>query len=514
VFTWHNHRFPNPTQLHSDLAKEGFKSVVILDPGVKIEKGYKVYDEGVENELFVKYPDGSLYEGQVWPGWCHFPDFTLEKTRNWWANKIKDLADAGVSGFWNDMNEPAVWGKNFPDITRFDMDGNSASHKMAHNIYGMQMARSTAQGAAQHLPNKRPFVLTRAAFAGSQRYAAIWTGDNYSSSDHLLLGTLLVNNLGLSGYAFAGNDVGGFIGECSTNLFIRWIQVGAFTPLFRVHSMINSRSAEPWSFGEEAEEIARNYIKFRYAILPYIYTAFYEHSQSGMPISRSLLIDYYADKNIFKQEFQYEFLFGSALLICAVLPDKNLHKVYLPESMWYDFFTDTKFQGSKEHILELPMEKLPVFVKEGSFIPMQEPGNHTAHIVSDVLALHFYHCKHSTSYTYYEDEGDGFGYNQGVFVRYAISFSAEENAIHIAKIEGNYQSRFTRIKLYLHGFEKLGTIKVNGKIASINTSDFSFMAPISDFDPFSKRENNNMQIKNLPYIEFAFENQININVEK
>jgi alpha-glucosidase len=204
VFTWHPDRFPNPKAMLQELRDMGFNVVVILDPGIKKQPGYHAYDEGKEQDLFVKYPDGEEFYGQVWPGWSAFPDFTMEEARTWWGDKMKSISDAGVQGFWNDMNEPAAWGQHLPDLIEFQYDGEGATHKKARNVYGMQMARSTNEGAKKLLEGNRPFVLTRAGYSGIQRYAAVWTGDNVSSDEHMLAGVRLINSMGLTGIAFAG----------------------------------------------------------------------------------------------------------------------------------------------------------------------------------------------------------------------------------------------------------------------------------------------------------------------
>ncbi|MFM2285326.1 MAG: hypothetical protein RLZZ543_823, partial [Bacteroidota bacterium] len=228
VFTWHPTRFPDPEGLLKELKAMGFNVVVILDPGIKREQGYHAYDDGKQKDMFVKYPDGAEYNGQVWPGWSAFPDFTMEAAREWWAEKMHAITDVGVEGFWNDMNEPAAWGQHLPDLIEFDYEGEGATHKKARNVYGMQMARSTQEGGKKLLKGKRPFVLTRAGYSGIQRHAAVWTGDNVSNDDHMLAGVRLVNSMGLTGVAFAGYDVGGFAGEASPELFARWIALGAF----------------------------------------------------------------------------------------------------------------------------------------------------------------------------------------------------------------------------------------------------------------------------------------------
>ncbi|MFN4990229.1 MAG: TIM-barrel domain-containing protein, partial [Ignavibacteria bacterium] len=228
IFTWNKDRFPDPKGMISSLKQKGFNTAVIIDPGIKVEKGYAAYEEGAKDNLFLKYPDGTDYTGQVWPGWCHFPDFTNPKTRTWWGNSFKSLVDVGIRGFWNDMNEPATWGQRFPDLVEFSFEGLNGTHRRGHNVYGLEMARATFEGTKELLKGERPFILTRAGFSGVQRYSAVWTGDNVSSDDHMMLGVRMLSSLGLVGVPYVGMDIGGFSGNPSKELFARWISIGAF----------------------------------------------------------------------------------------------------------------------------------------------------------------------------------------------------------------------------------------------------------------------------------------------
>jgi alpha-glucosidase len=281
IFTWSKRDFPDPKGMIKKLKELGFEVVVMCDPGIKVEEGYKTYDEGVRNQVFIKYPDGTDYMGQVWPGMVSLPDFTNPVAREWWKEQFKEYIELGVEGFWNDMNEIATWGHMLPENIEMSFEGNKASMRKGRNIYGSQMARSTYEGTKALLNGKRPFNLTRSAYSGIQRYSAVWTGDNVSYDEHMMLGVRMVSSMGLGGIAFAGYDVGGFVGDATRKLFARWISIGAFSPFFRGHSMINSRDAEPWAYGEEVEQISRNYIKFRYQLLPYIYSCFMTQPKQG-----------------------------------------------------------------------------------------------------------------------------------------------------------------------------------------------------------------------------------------
>lgn len=501
VFTFHPQRFPSPAKMVKELKEQDFHTIVILDPGIKVEKGYAPYDEGVKNNYFAQYPDGENYSGEVWPGWSHFPDFTNPGVRKWWAEKMKFYTTKGIDGFWNDMNEPAAWGQTVPDLVEFDYEGNHTTHKQAHNIYGMQMARSTFTGAQQNLKGARPFVLNRSGYSGVQRFAATWTGDNVASDEHMLCGVRLVNSLGLSGVPFAGYDVGGFAGDPSPALFARWIVLGAFSPLFRCHSMINSKDAEPWAFGEEVEEISRNYIGLRYRLLPYIYATFYESSQTGTPVARSLALDYAFDEKIYEHRYQNQYFFGDAFLIPPVESGKEFLKCYLPENDWYDLHTGNAIPAG-EQIVELRNERYPVFVKGSSIVPMQSLVQSTAESPKEVLEIHLYKGRHNNSFLYYEDDGATYKYQKGQFYSRHITYHAGANKLVLAKPQGKFKTKFTQIKLHFHGFGDMGVVKIQQEPTILFNEDYVFIKPVSHFDPFYKPNTDDMANYNLPFILF------------
>ncbi|MCX6251006.1 MAG: glycoside hydrolase family 31 protein [Bacteroidetes bacterium] len=462
IFTWHKIRFPQPKSMIDALKNKGFHVVTIVDPGIKIEKGYSSYEDGITNDYFAKYPDGKLYVGRVWPGRCHFPDFTKESTRKWWGNSFAALIDPGVEGFWNDMNEPSAWGQSIPAIVQFDFDGHHGSMAEAHNIYGLNMSRATFEGTKSLLGGKRPFVLTRAAYAGIQRYSAVWTGDNDASDEHMLLSARLVNSMGLSGIAFTGPDMGGFIGIPSKELFTRWLSLGVYTPFLRNHAVVDSKDKEPWSFGEETERIAIELLNQRYQLLPYIYSAFYEATQSGMPVARSLAIANTFDEKIYWRTYQNEYMFGDNLLIAPVTSDQQFAKVYLPEGEWYRLSSNAKYQGNTEVIVEAPLNDLPVFVKASGIIPMQSVIEYTAQKPSVALELHIYNGKTPSSFTFYEDDGTTYSYENGSYYKRMIIFDPRTKTITLAKSEGSFDSKFSAIHLILHDFSEMG-IKVDEK---------------------------------------------------
>lgn len=501
IFTWDTKRFPDPEKLISELKERGFKIVVMCDPGIKIQKGYQPYEEGLKEDVFIKYPDGVPYQGEVWPGWCHFPDFTNPKTREWWQQQMLNYTEMGVEGFWNDMNEIATWGNMLPELLEMDFDQHPATSRKGRNIYGMQMSRSTYESAKENL-GQRPFNLTRAGFSGIQRYAAVWTGDNTANDEHMLLGVRLVNSLGLSGVSFAGYDVGGFIENANEKLFARWISIGAFAPFFRGHSMINSRDSEPWAFGEEVEEISRNYIKLRYRLLPYIYSLFYESTITGMPVARSLALYHPHNHNIYNKEFENQYFFGPSILVAPVESSKELTKVYLPEGTWYDLYTDQQYEGDQTVISECPIEKLPVFVKGGNVLLLQPSGENAEH-KADILELHLYKGNAASEFQLYDDDGISFEYEKEKYHKRAISYDGK-NKLKLSEANGSYTPSWKNIRLYIHGFSPEKII-VNSKAKEVQKETYRFIMPISNFDPIGTIKADELNIKALPFVEFAYE---------
>jgi len=506
VFTFDGEKFPDAKGMITALKAKGFRVVVIMDPGIKTENGYLVYDEGKGKDLFVKFPDGIQYEGQVWPGWCAFPDFTKPQTRTWWAEKMSFYTEAGVDGFWTDMNEPASWGQFTPNLIEFDFDGNTTSHRQARNVYGMQMARSAQEGSLLQNGNKRPFVLTRAGFSGIQRFAAAWTGDNIASEEHMLAGIRLINSLGMSGVAFAGYDVGGFAGEASRSLFARWMSIAAFSPLYRAHSMINSCDAEPWAFGEEVEEISKNYMKLRYRLLPTIYNAFYEATQSGLPLVSSLAINYSNENEVFSTSFQNQYLFCNRFLVAPVESYKEITKVYLPKGDWYYLYSDQVYTGGNTIYADCPINYLPVYVKAGSIFSMQSDVYSTGESHDGILRIHVYQGAEGSSFVQYEDDGSSHEYQSGNYLRREITYSPESNRLIFDKTEGSYCGDFKGIRIYFHGFG-ISEFEINGNRKNPILTDYAFLSKLTEFDPLPENDHPFYEVSDLQFLELGYSSE-------
>jgi alpha-glucosidase len=449
IFTWNKKTFPKPKQMLDKLKAMDFRLVTIVDPGIKVEEGYKEYDEGVERDYFAKYPDNKNYTGYVWPGRCHFPDFFREDVREWWGAALTALTDPGVEGFWNDMNEPAAWGQNIPWIVKF---GDKFMPEV-RNAYGMQMARATYEGTRKILGNKRPFVLTRAAYSGTQRYSAVWTGDNTGTDAHMLLGQRLVNSLGITGMAFVGVDIGGFSGNPTPELMVRWNSLGTYTPMFRNHAIQGSKMREPWEWGKRNEQIIKKDIEQRYKLLPYLYSSFYQSTQTGLPVSRTLAIEHSFDENVFDERFQNEFMFGDAMLVVPIESTKLSEDIYLPKGAWYRLSSDELYEGEQIVNVPAPLTDLPVFVKASSIIPMQSIVQSTNDKGDGILQIHIWNGNEANSFVYYEDDGVSYDYEQGVYYKRIISFDPGNKNISLSAVEGTFKSRFMQLKFVLHGFE-------------------------------------------------------------
>lgn len=431
VFTFDRTRFPHPQRLLQDLEEAGIHAVPIVDPGVKKDPEYPVYQEGIRQNCFCRYVEGAMYFGDVWPGSSAFPDFTSRSVRSWWGEKQKFYTDIGVEGIWNDMNEPAVFNETKtmdPEVIH-DNDGNPKTHRELHNVYGLFMAEATFHGLKKHLRGKRPFVLTRAGYAGVQRYAAVWTGDNRSFWEHLQMMMPMCMNLGMSGVAFSGSDVGGFAHDATGELLARWTQAGAFTPYFRNHSNLGTVRQEPWAFGEEIEEIVRKYIQLRYKWLPYLYTLFREAYMTGAPVMRPLVMEYPNDTHTWNLSDQ--FLLGPYVMIAPITTPSTFHRVvYLPEGTWYDYWTDEKIKGGRHIMVEADLATLPMFIKEGAILPEAEAKSSTK-TPDDAMTFHIYPTEGETEYAFYEDDGATIRYQEGHYLEQRIRCRFAENVVTI-----------------------------------------------------------------------------------
>lgn len=471
-FTVDRKLFPDFEGMIKDLKEKNFHLVLITDLHIANapSQNYASYDSGMAGDHFVKNPDGSVFTGIVWPGPSVFPDFTQEQTRAWWGSLYKEFVKDGAAGFWNDMNEPSVFNtptKTIPEdvIHRIDEPGfakRTATHAEIHNVFGMQNSRATYEGLLKLDPNTRPFVLTRATYAGGQRYAATWTGDNSSTWNHLRLTTPMIENLGLSGFAFTGADVGGFVGTPMPDLLTKWIEVSAFQPIDRDHTEKGSGDQEPWVGGPAQEAIRKRFIEERYRLLPYFYTLADETSRTGLPMMRSLFLEFpeaMPDRHPIDIDAaaSSEFLLGPDLLIAPPrFPDElDSYMVEFPSSDWYDYWTGKKVKNPSAFKVKPELSTLPVFVRAGAILPIQPLIQSTNETPQGPLTLRVYPgaSKAPCEGSLYLDDGKTFGYQNGEYLR--MKFGCEVTSggvrLHIGAHEGTYPAWWKLIRAEVYG---------------------------------------------------------------
>ena len=502
-FTVNRERFPAFEQMIKDLASQHFHVIAITDLHIAAlpDAGYAPHDSGTAEDHFVKNPDGSTYVAKVWPGDSFFPEFTRQQTRAWWGSLYKEFVADGIAGFWNDMNEPAIFGvasKTMPDDIqhRIDEPGfnqRTATHLEIHNVYGMENSRATYEGLKTLEPNLRPFVLTRASYAGGQRYAATWTGDNSSTWNHLRLTTPMLENLGLSGFALSGADVGGYAGSPQPDLLTKWLEVAAFQPIDRDHTAAGTKDQEPWVHGPEQEAIRRRAIEERYRLMPYLYSTAEEMSRTGLPIERPLFLEFpdvAEDRHPIDLDAPSEFLFGPDILVApAPYPDElDKYEVQLPPGIWYDYWTGERIDRSvklesrdaaqkkdakpqdgsaafKPVIIAPSIAMLPVYVRGGSILPIAPLTQSTMEKPSGPLTLRVYVGEDCRG-TLYQDDGESYDFKQGKFLRMESTCSITGNALHVqvSPHQGSYAPWWSQITIEVYGWDASGAhAKLAGK---------------------------------------------------
>lgn len=405
VFTVDRRRFPDLAALAGDLRRQGIRLVAIVDPGIKRDRGYHVFREGEEKGVFVTLPDGRTAVAPVWPGPAAFPDFTRPEVREWWADKLGLLLSAGVTGFWLDMNEPSVFVSGGDPTLPLGARHAAGDHLAVHNLYGLYMNAATYDGLRRLDPERRPFIVSRSGWAGLERYAWTWTADVRSDWACLRQTIATVIGLGLSGAPFSGSDVGGFHGRPTPELYIRWLQMSAFMPFFRSHTKIGTPDQEPWSFGEPYTSIAREFIRLRYALLPYLYTLAWEASRTGAPLVRPLFWAGGPDSDD-------AFLLGDALLVAPVVEEgATRREVPLPPGLWYDYWTGRPLKGPGRFDADAPLSRIPLLVRAGTVLPTEDPASSTSARTMAVLRLELYPPEPGAevSSLLYTDAGDGYG---------------------------------------------------------------------------------------------------------
>jgi len=462
-FTVNTKIFPDMKKLNADMASAGFHLVAITDLHVAYlpNQGYAPYDTGIAGNHFVHKADGSLYVAPVWPGPSVFPDFTRAATRKWWGDLYRDFIADGFSGFWNDMNEPAVFdtadgSKTMPltnvhQIESDDFAARDATHSEIHNVFGMQNTRGTFEGMERLRPGVRPFVMTRASYAGGQRYAATWTGDNSSTWDHLRLCVQQMINLGLSGFSYNGCDVGGFVGGASPDLLTRWYELAAFSPVFRNHAANDAPHAEPWVDGPGHLAIRRKFIEERYRLMPYLYALAEQNSRTGDPIMRPTFYDY-PDALKLGCDQALSFTVGRSVYVAAPPRPESPRpfKICLPAGGWFDYWTG---QPVAEHEFKRDprLDQIPVFVRAGTILPRQALVQSTMETPKGPLELDVYPGGDCRGELYFDDGIHVAGHSLRQTVRCAVT--PKGVSLTFGARAGNYRPWWKQIAVTVHGAE-------------------------------------------------------------
>jgi alpha-glucosidase len=391
-------------------------------------------------DYFLKRTNGELWIGEVWPGKAVYTDYTRDDAARWWGDMHRAYLDHGVAGIWNDMNEPSDFvdqtGKTQMDVVTYD-GGTSSPYAENRNVFALNEARATFEGLTRLRPNDRPYIITRAAYAGIQRYSTIWTGDNTATWDALALSIPMFQTAGLSGEPFLGADVGGFIGRTDAELMTRWYEVGFLTPFCRNHAQRDAYDHEPWRFGKEYEDIIRKYLKLRYRLLPFLYTVLEEAHRTGVPIFRPLLLNYQSDYNTLA--IDDEFVVGTDLLAAPILkPAVTSRLVYLPEGSWIDYWTGKQFTGGRTIAVDAPLETVPLFVRGGAIIPLGPEMKYVGEKPADPVTFEIYpDAAGRAAGSLYEDDGVSPAYSNGVVRRTTIAYAGGE--ISVSKPDGSYE---------------------------------------------------------------------------
>lgn len=443
-FTISEERFPDFKEFVEEMRQQGIRLVPIIDAGVKIEEGYDVYEEGRQYQFFCKRADGSDFAAGVWPGKTHFPDFLNSNARKWFGYKYKVLLDSGIEGFWNDMNEPAMFytpegiseaveylqsfdfntndpGKFFElkdklnglanrqkDYESFyhNMDGNILRHDTVHNIYGYNMTRAAGEAFDTLAPHKRILMFSRSSYIGMHRYGGIWTGDNQSWWSHLLLNIKMMPSLNMCGFLYSGADLGGFGSHCTRDLMLRWLAFGIFTPLMRNHSAIGTRRQECYSFGDT--EAFKNILSIRYSLIPYLYSEYMKACLNNDMMIKPLSFEYPADN--FARTVEDQLMIGESIMITPIYTQNASGRyVYLPEDMLLVLFKSSsqrRYQIMKKgmHYISAAVDEVPVFIRRNKLLPLCRTSECTDNMDTSMFEIIAY-ADESIEYEMYEDDG-------------------------------------------------------------------------------------------------------------
>lgn len=501
-FTIDNTKFPNFKKLNENLKTTGIRLIPIIDAGVKVEKDYEVYEDGIKNKYFSMTEEKKEFVAAVWPGHCVFPDFLNPNTRKWWGKQYKKLTDLGIEGFWNDMNEPALFytpeklqeavdnaksleGKNlgiydffglkdsftnlsnleedYKKIYHNDKNNHFVNHYDIHNLYGFNMTRAASEGFDEISPDKRLLLFSRASYQGAHRYGGIWTGDNKSWWSHLLLNIQMIANLNICGFLYSGADIGGFGDNCNEELMIRWMQFGIFTPLLRNHSAMGTRHQEPYSFEKETINDLRNIIRFRYALIPYIYSEFMKARKESRGYILPLSFEYSDPRSKFIED---QVLCGESLMLAPIYTANAKGRyVYLPEDMLLCKMKSSKdksftFYTQGNHYIDATLNETLFFIRPDKALILGKELNYVEEEILTELYVYAY-LENSINYHFYDD--DGYDKNLDNHTSLNISIETKDNEI-CAKVQKlNGTSSIKKIILEIYSKDK-GFIRKNIEI--------------------------------------------------
>ncbi len=463
-FTVNNDRFPDFKAFVAEMKQQDIRLVPIIDAGVKIQEGYDVYEEGVKNNYFCKNAEGKDFVSAVWPGLTHFPDFFNPKASKWFGSKYKLLTDMGIEGFWNDMNEPAIfytkkkldeaWEKvfeykdknldinsffefrdlfsNLLDYTEFyhNINGKQIRHDKVHNLYGFYMTKSASEAFDEILPNKRTLMYSRSSYIGMHRYGGIWTGDNQAWWSHLLLSIKQMPSLNMCGFMYIGSDIGGFGGNTTEDLVLRWTAFGVFTPLMRNHAALGTRAQECYQF--DNTDKFRNVLQVRYRLVPYLYSEYMKACLNDEMMFKPLSFEYRSDN--FAARVEDQLMVGDSIMIAPVYEQNAKGRyVYLPEDMLF-----VKLSGNKvvckqpvtkgHHYINVAMDEVPLFVKRNAVLPLCMPASSTEQLNTNNLQLISY--GDSAEYNMYIDDGISKSYSSKL-----TKITVENNTVNCSNSE-------------------------------------------------------------------------------
>ena len=476
VFTWEKKHWPKPNKQVQDITARGRHVVPIFDPGVKLDPKYAVYQSGRKEGIYCQNPAGSDFVGFVWPGTTVFPDFSMPAGRDWWAKHVREtVGETGITGVWLDMNDPAT---GLSENSEMLFGKGKHAHGTYHNQYALGMARATHQGLREAHPDERPFMLTRSGFISTSRYAAAWTGDNFSNTHHLKSAIPMTLNLALSGIPFNGPDVPGFGGDPTRKLAVAWYKAGFLFPFFRNHSNKMQIEQEPWAFGEPTMRVLRRYIRLRYKLLPYLYNLFVDQAETGQAIARPLLYDFDDTTSHPLDRVDDQFMLGPAVMQAPVLdPEVTQRAVLLPKANWFDAMRGGWVKGAKRVQVKTTQAQTPVYIRDGSIVPMRmgDPKDNATDLRE--IELHLWLSpgfKGQATYTYIADDGRTFGYERGERTRVRCVAERGKDGLSLKVEDADYGYGPLRVRFVVYGKDKTLNVTQGGKTRAVKLSPNSW----------------------------------------